>query len=143
MEAAAGERLKHVLESYHRLTGTELAADPDDLWHAPIAVLAHNCEDPPTFIYANATALSLFGYTAAKLIGMPSHRSAEPEERKERAAMLAQLEAEDIVTGYSGIRVAGNGTRFRIVDAEIWNVRDRSGTLHGQAARIEDFDFLD
>lgn len=68
---------------------------------------------------------------------MPSYKSAETQHREERAAMLARLQASDIVTGYAGIRIAADGSRFRIRDAVIWNLRDHAGVLHGQAAWFE------
>ncbi|WP_162925320.1 MEKHLA domain-containing protein [Aurantiacibacter odishensis] len=142
MQESAGERLALLLECYHRLTGEILAADADALWNATCAVLAHDRSVPPEFFYANARTLSLFKRSADTMIGLPSHLSAEPDAREERAAMFAKLEAKDIVTGYSGIRVAADGSRFRIVDAAIWNLRDASGTLHGQAARIEAVEML-
>lgn len=138
IEAGAGKRLALLLESYRRLTGEALAADADALWNAPYAVLAHDRSVPPVFFYANARTLSLFKRNADDMIGLPSHLSAEPDAREERAAMFAKLEEADILTGYSGVRVASGGSRFRIVDAVIWNLRDKDGTLHGQAARIDD-----
>ncbi len=137
METSAGKRLQMLMASYRSLTGESLAADAGALWVAPFAVLAHDTSSPPVFIYANARALALFGRNAEEMIALPSHLSAEPDAREDRAAMFARLEAQDIVTGYSGVRIAANGSRFRIVDAAIWNVRDESGRLLGQAARID------
>lgn len=137
MRENAGDRLVLLMDSYRRVTGQALAADTGELWNAPYAVLAHDTKAPPEFFYANARTLALFKRTAAAMIGLPSYHSAEPDAREERDRMLAQLEAKDVVTGYSGIRVAADGTRFRIVDAMIWNLRDADGKLHGQAARID------
>lgn len=133
MEASAGARLALLAESFHRLTGRELATD-GDVWTAPAAIVAHGIESPPRFFYGNARALALFRMDAAQFIGLPSYRSAEPALRDERAAMLAQLDAADVVRGYTGVRIAADGARFRILDAVIWNLVDRSGQRHGQAA---------
>lgn len=143
VEDCAGERLDLLLSSYARLMGQPLADNTDELWHIPAAIVAHDTSGEPRFCYANACALTLFKMRAGNFIGMPSHQSAEPEHRDERAAMLAQLEADDVVTGYSGVRIAADGSRFRINDAVIWNLRDEKGELHGQAAWFEDMDFLD
>jgi len=143
MRDSAGDRLVLLLDSYRRVTGQPLAANAADLWQAPYAVLAHDTKTPPEFFYANARTLDLFRRSAAQMIGLPSYQSALPDAREERAAMLAQLEAQDVVKGYSGIRVAADGTRFRIVDAVIWNLRDAAGTLHGQAARIDHVEMQD
>ena len=142
MQASAGGRLAVLLESYHRLTGMVLATGADTLWSAPCAVLAHDRSAPPRFFYANARTLALFRRSAHEMIGLPSHLSAEEDEREQRAAMFALLDAEDIVTGYSGVRVAADGTRFRIHDAVIWNLRDAAGDLVGQAARIDSVEML-
>jgi hypothetical protein len=133
MEASAGARLVLLAESFQRLTGRPLAP-AGDLWGAPAAILAHDTHSPPRFIYGNARALDLFRMTAADFLGRPSHTSAEPAHRDQRAAMFAKLEADDVVTGYNGVRIAADGTRFRIEDAVIWNLVDEHGARHGQAA---------
>jgi hypothetical protein len=133
-EATAGSRLKVLLESFARLTEVPLAADAAALWHLPAAVVAHDTQAVPQFIYANARALAQFRMGATPFLRLPSHLSAEAQHRDERAAMLARLKAADLVRGYSGVRIAADGTRFRICDAIIWNLRDEDGVLHGQAA---------
>ncbi len=137
MAGSAGGRLDLILRSFARITGQPLASDAGALWSAPFAVLAHDTQGPPRFFYANARALALFKRDAGAMIGLPSHLSAQVEAREERAAMFARLEADDVVTDYTGIRIAADGTRFRISDAVIWNLRDEAGALHGQAARID------
>ncbi|WP_160486052.1 MEKHLA domain-containing protein [Aurantiacibacter rhizosphaerae] len=137
MAESAGERLALIMRSYHRLTGHVLADDAHTLWRAPFTVLAHDTSAPPEFIYANSYALTLFKRSAKDMIGLPSHLSAQADAREQRAAMFAQLEAADIVTGYCGMRIAADGTRFRIRDAVIWNLRDDDRNLCGQAARID------
>lgn len=134
MQANAAQRLDMLLASYHRLTGEILASDIHALWDSGRVVIAHDTQDPPRFFYGNLAALALFGFKARKLIGLPSYRTALPDVRAERAAMLARLEETDIVTGYGGVRVAADGSRFRISDAVIWNLRDEGGKRVGQAA---------
>lgn len=139
MEASAGKRLALIAESYSRLNGRPLVPGGGELWTAPNAVVAHGIEDPPLFFYGNVIALELFRMSAVDFIGLPSHRSAEPAQRDERARMLERLEAHDVVTGYSGIRIAADGTRFLIRNAVIWNLVDQSGRRHGQAATFADW----
>ena len=139
MEASAGERLALLAESFRRLTGRELAAD---IWHAEAAILAHDTSAPPRFIYGNARTLALFRMTPQQFLGLPSHMSAEPAHREERARMFAKLEADDVVFGYAGVRIAADGTRFRISDAVIWNLVDEAGLRHGQAAWFETWEML-
>lgn len=136
MEMSAGDRLALIEESYARVTAENLVPEGDSLWSMPHAVVAHGIESPPLFFYANRAALGLFRMGAADFISLPSYRSAEPDLREERAAMLARLDEHDVVMNYSGIRVAADGTRFRIQDAVIWNLVDARGTRHGQAAAI-------
>lgn len=133
MEASASARLALLATSFQRLTGKPLTPD-GDVWGAPAAILAHDKQDPPRFFYGNARTLALFKLSAADFLGRPSHTSAEPAHRDERARMFARLEADDVVADYAGIRIAADGARFRIEDAVIWNLVDDQGQRHGQAA---------
>ena len=141
METSAGARLALLADSFARLTGRALAPG-GDLWSADAAILAHGTESPPLFFYGNARTLALFRMPAADFLGRPSYTSAEPAHREERARMFAKLEADDVVTGYAGVRVAADGTRFRISDAVIWNLVDPAGVRHGQAAWFARFEML-
>lgn len=136
MQASGGERLGALLDSFARLTGKRLADCPDALWETDRPVVAHGTETPPLFFYANRAALELFRMSAREFIGLPSHQSADREQREDRAAMLARLESEEIVADYAGVRVAADGTRFRIDDAIVWNITDASGKRLGQAAAL-------
>lgn len=142
MQANAGERLAMLLTSYTRLTGLSLGKDEESLWANPHVVLAHDTASPPRFFYGNKAALDLFRYPARTFIGTPSQESAEPVERAERAEMFARLEADDLVTDYGGIRIASDGSRFRIENAVIWNIRDSAGVLRGQAATFAQWEPL-
>jgi len=136
--ASAESRLTLIAASYHRLTGAPLAGG-GELWDAPIAVVAHGTEAIPRFFYANRLALDLFKMSAGTFIGMESRLSAGPADREERAAMLARLNAAEVVTGYGGVRVAGDGSTFPIENAVIWNLLDEAGQRHGQAAAFADW----
>jgi nicotinamide mononucleotide adenylyltransferase len=142
MEASAGERLALIAESFERLVGRSLAPEGDNIWTMQAAVVAHGTQDPPMFFYGNRQALSLFRMSAADFIGLPSYRSAEPSLREERAAMLAGLEAENVIRNYRGIRIAADGTRFRINNAVVWNLIDEAGLRHGQAATFSEWEML-
>lgn len=139
MQAHAGERLTALLNSYQRLTGVVLADSLDALWESEHAVVAHDVKDPPHFFYGNHAALTLFGIKARKFIRMASYKSALPDAREDRAAMLARLDDADIVTGYSGVRVAADQSRFQINNAVIWNLTDAAGKRVGQAAMFGDW----
>ena len=139
MAASAGERLALIVKSFERLMGEALVPPGEDLWSMPRAVVAHGTEDVPRFFYGNALALELFAMRAEQFIGLPSHESVEPALREERAAMLARLERDDVVTGYSGVRIAVDGRRFRIERAVVWNLLDKHGGRRGQAAAFADW----
>ena len=53
--------------------------------------------------------------------------------------MLARLERHDLVDDYSGVRIAADGSRFRIERATVWNLLDENGARHGQAATFADW----
>jgi hypothetical protein len=148
MRESAGERLGLVAESYARLAGRALVDCGRDrlelaLWEAPSVIVAHGTEAQPRFFYGNRVALELFEMRAAAFIGLPSDRSAEPAARDSRAKMLAALERDRIVEGYTGVRVAASGRRFEIVGATVWDLLDAHGERHGQAATFAEWRYLD
>jgi hypothetical protein len=105
----------------------------DELWDAPFALLSHNTETPPCFIYSNARALEAFESTWEDWIGRPSLESAEEDEREARERLLREVEGSGYSEGYSGVRISAKGRRFRIEGALLWNV-EREGVRIGQAA---------
>lgn len=129
------ELVAALLASYARLLGAPLVPDGADaaerLYHADFAVLAHDTQPDPHFVYANLTALRQF---ERELVGMPSRLSAEAPERAARAELLAQVERQGFSRDYRGIRVAASGRRFWIEQATLWNVYGLDGTRLGQAA---------
>jgi hypothetical protein len=122
--------------SYARLVGRPLgAASASWLYHeAPFVVLAHNTDPDPRFIYANKAAQSCFGYGWDEFVSLPSHLSAESGLREKRQEVLNAVARDGFVAGYSGIRIAKSGLRFRIMDAVIWQLIDEDGAVRGQAA---------
>ncbi len=129
-------RLELIVQSYRRLTGKTLMAafDPPALWNAPRAIVAHGIEDDPVFFYGNKLALQLFEMSFAEFTCLPSRYSAEPVAQQARVALLDRVAKQGFVDGYSGMRIAGSGSRFMIADATIWNLLDETGICHGQAA---------
>ncbi|MFN9661159.1 MAG: MEKHLA domain-containing protein, partial [Cyanobacteriota bacterium] len=98
-----------------------------ELFAADRVVLAHDGGADPRLIYANAAALALWGRSWQEMIGMPSRLTAEPAERQERARALAIARQQEALVGYSGLRVAGDGRRFRLQGAKLWTLRDGQG----------------
>ncbi|MBI3480669.1 MAG: MEKHLA domain-containing protein [Nitrosomonadales bacterium] len=146
-DAGLDRRLKLIVASYHRLTGKQLlAAMPQDiaalrqaLWEAPRAIVAHGTEHDPVFFYGNRLALQLFEMDFTSFTVLPSQRSAEPQERGERARLLARVKQHGYVDDYSGVRIASSGKRFMINAATVWNLQDGDGILLGQAATFTDW----
>ena len=128
--------------SYARLLGKALA--PDHLseaeaatWlyeDAPYAILAHNTAPDPVFIYGNKAAQRRFEYDWDEITRLPSRLSAEPLERAERQTLLDKVARDGFLSGYRGVRVAKSGRRFIIEDGIVWELIDRAGKRHGQAA---------
>jgi hypothetical protein len=112
------------------------------LLNAQFVVLSHGVEADPIFNYANQTALDLWELDWDAFTQMPSRLSAEANLQADRAVMMAQIEARGFCTGYSGVRISSQGRRFLIEDVTIWNVIDRAGHFHGQAATFERWVYL-
>lgn len=118
-----------ILDSHRDRVGTELikrAGDPREdarrLRDHDAVVLSHDGGDDPVFVYANEAAAALWRMPISELVGMPSRLSAPAERRDERAGMLAEASASGVLRGYSGERIAKDGTRFVIEDATLWTV---------------------
>ncbi len=125
--------------SYQRFAGRPLVADrqiePDWLYRdAPFALLAHDTAADPRFVYANQAAQRVFGYSWGEFVGMPSRLSAELPERAERQRLLDAVTRDGVVRNYAGVRIAKDGSRFRIADGVVWQLVDEDGVLRGQAA---------
>jgi len=128
--------------SYRRLVGGEppflLPGAPhtaDWLYaDSPVCVLAHNTGPDPLFIYANKAAQKVFEYDWAEIVTLPSRLSAEAPARGERQRLLEQVARDGFACGYSGVRIAKSGRRFRITDGVLWQLRGQDEPLRGVAA---------
>jgi hypothetical protein len=125
-------------ESHMRFVGSPLPSShlgPTWLYQeAPFAVLAHNTNVDPRFIYANKTAQRCFQYSWADLVAMPSRLSAESPNRAERQRLLDAVSRYGCVRDYRGLRIAKSGRRFWIEDGVVWQLVDTRGVYCGQAA---------
>jgi hypothetical protein len=124
--------------SYARTVGAPLvAAGQDAAWlynDAPFALLAHNTEADPRFIYANRTAQACFEYPWRDFIGLPSRLSAEAPNRDERQRLLDAVARDGFISDYRGLRIARSGRRFWIEGGTVWELIDAAGQRRGQAA---------
>jgi hypothetical protein len=125
-------------DSYARLVGKPLippGKEADWLYRdAPFVVLAHSTEQDPKFIYANKAAQDCFEYSWQEFMALPSRLSAEAPDQARRQSLLEEVSRNGFLTGYSGLRVAKSGRRFIIEDGVVWELIDRAGRRHGQAA---------
>ncbi|UIJ72643.1 MEKHLA domain-containing protein [Aurantimonas sp. HBX-1] len=101
---------------------------------APFAVVAHNAEPDPRFVYANVTAQRVFGYSREELIALPSRLSAKIENREERRCLLDAVSRNGSYVGYHGSRVKKSGDVSSMEDGVIWQLIDEHGYCYGQAA---------
>lgn len=124
--------------SFARLAGRPLVPqNTDAAWlyrQAPFAVLAHDTEADPRFIYANMAAQACFGYSLEELVALPSRLSAEPGDQAERQRLLDAVARDGFASGYRGVRLTKSGQRFLIEDGIVWELIDFRGVRHGQAA---------
>ena len=125
-------------DSYARLVGAPLVppgTDADWLYRdAPFVVVAHGTDQDPKFIYANQAAQTCFEYSWQEFMTLPSRLSADASDRAERQKLLDEVTRNGFLSGYRGLRVAKSGRRFIIEDGVVWELVDRAGLRHGQAA---------
>lgn len=130
-----------IADSFRRRVGgflvpTNVEGGPLDIDQALMTsssvILCHDGTSDPHFIFANHAAAALWRMEIEDLVGMPSRLSAPPQMRADRAQALAQAAIDGVLIGYSGERVAADGSRFVIVDATLWTVDLPKGLL-GQA----------
>jgi MEKHLA domain len=123
--------------SHARLVGAPLAAEgrgPAWLYHeAPFAVVAHNTDADPRFIYGNKTAQACFEYPWAEFVQLRSRFSAEAPNRVERQRLLEAV-ARNGFAAFSGVRISRTGRLFRIEEGMVWQLMNESGNSVGQAA---------
>ncbi len=156
MSIAPGARNQFYLEHLVRLdyslkhwTGRELVRGFDGsvqtaerIFHAPFALVSHDHRDDPIFTYGNRAALSLWEMTWEEFTRLHSRKSAELSAAAAREKALADVRAHGFCDGYSGIRIAKSGRRFRIEKVVMWNVIDGKMNHLGQAAMFDHWTFL-
>jgi hypothetical protein len=124
--------------SYARIVGKPLVESGRDAeWlykDAPFVVVAHNADPDPRFIYANRTAQRCFEYDWDEFTALPSRLSAELPNRTERQFLLDKVARDGFASGYSGERIAKSGRRFWMEYGLVWELIDKNGKRHGQAA---------
>lgn len=138
-----------LMDSFQHWTGKTLCPStmpPEEiarsLFHAPFALLSHGVEADPVLNYGNQQTLELWEMSWQDLTQMPSRLTAAPSERPARAQLLSQATRQGYIQNYQGIRISQTGRRFRIENAEIWDVLNEQGQQCGQAARFSQWQWL-
>ena len=109
---------------------------------APFAVVSHGIGVDPVFNYGNQRALDMFEMSWEAFTVLPSRLSAETVNQAERIKLLNSVTKHGYIHNYSGIRISKSGRRFMIRDATIWNLISPEGQFYGQAALIQDWEYL-
>ncbi len=104
------------------------------LFNLQAPVIAHDNSTEPHIIYANKSALLLWGRCWDEMIDLPSKMTAPEEVRLERKAMLNAITKNNAIKNYEGIRINKKGEQFRISNACIWMLENEQGGEIGQAA---------
>ena len=73
---------------------------------------------------------------------LPSRKSAEIPDRRERARLLDAVYTQGFIDDYTGVRISASGRRFRIDKAVVWNLVDQEGVYRGQAACFDAWVFI-
>ena len=135
-------------ENLQRFTGHSLMDENEQgeklasaVFEAPFALVSHNAASDPVLNYGNRMALKLFEIDWESLMKIPSRLSAEPENREERAKLLAQVTKYNFIDNYSGVRISAKGKRFQIEHATVWNLY-HNNAYYGQAAMFSQWKML-
>lgn len=102
----------------------------------PYPIASHDINS--TFNYANKAALALFKTSWGEMIGLDSRVSAPETAQEDRMKLLTNVSQLGFVEDYRGIRVAFDGSFFKIHKATIWNIIDSNNNNQGQAVIIMD-----
>lgn len=141
-----------MIESYFRKTGRPLFDEEVEisdvahlLWDAPFALLAHDTDEDPKFVYANNAALTLFECEWNEIIGTPSRESAAPDKeiQDDRSALLAKALENGFVDDYEGWRKSFKGKPFKVSNTTIFNIESPGGDAMGQAAVLRLWEYED
>ena len=140
-----------LVESHLSLTGRHLvptSADTDEpdeiaqsIYHAPFFVASHGLQNDPVLNYGNQCAMDLFEMNWKEFTNSPSQYTAEAPNREERDRLLREVTEHGFIDNYAGVRISSTGKRFRIENATVWNVSDKSGNKVGQAATFKNWHY--
>jgi MEKHLA domain len=139
------EHVLIMLENLKRSTGQDLIKKygflldtlGEQIFHANFYILSHNHAADPILTYGNDRVLKQWEVSWAELTTMYSRDTAKPVDRSARLAIMEQVNLNNYISNYSGVRVSKTGKEFKILDATVWNLFDNDGSSYGQAAWFE------
>jgi len=115
-----------------------------ELAQARLAAIVESCDDAiisktldGTITSWNAAAESMYGYTAAEIVGSSVMRIVPPELRAEEEEILRRLSAGDRIEHFQTVRVTKGGQRLD-VSISISPIRDREGRVIGASKIARD-----
>lgn len=139
-----------LISSYKELTGRDLVVTTlteeeaaKDIFYSTHIILSHNTCRDPVLNYVNQAGLILFEMDWEKMLRTPSRLTAESIEQEERKILLDKVSDYGFIDDYCGVRISSTGRRFKIEQATVWNLVDKSNTCHGQAAIFSDWAYLE
>jgi MEKHLA domain len=114
--------------------GFSVAILGEQVFKADFYLLSHNNQPDPVLTYGNQRVLTQWEVSWDELTQMHSRETAKPIDQADRATLMAQVKADNYISGYSGVRVSKTGQEFQIIDGIIWNLVDDHSDFCGQAA---------
>ncbi len=104
------------------------------VFDADFYLLSHDATADPVLTYGNQRVLTQWEVSWAELTTMHSRTTAKPIDRADRAILMAQVKADNYISGYTGWRISKTGQEFQILDGIVWNLFDNNDDFYGQAA---------
>lgn len=102
------------------------------------AVLSHDTQQDPIYIYFNQGAFLTFQWPDNEVYSLPSRYSAPGGElRNERDILMKKVVQDQVQTFSEAIRQTKSGHQFRLKDVLLWNVYDTGGNRVGQTALFD------
>ena len=143
---------KHVtliIESYERICKKSFPipgskSNPLESVHhsSEYAIVSHGLQKDPIFNYANLAAQKLWKLSWEEFIQLPSKQSAKPDKIAKRELLLKEAFLKGYVENYEGTRIDKNGKEFFIKNVTLWNLMDKNGIMHGQAALFNEWEYI-
>ena len=139
------EHVLIMLENLKRWTGQDLIKKyafsldrlGEQVFNANFYILSHNQAADPILTYGNNRVLQQWEISWAELTTMYSKNTAKPVDRSARLTAIEQVNLNNYINNYGGVRISKTGKEFTILNATLWNLFDNESNSYGQAAWFE------